>query len=66
MTGKRGRPRIPDTTRAMIVELAGLGKNHSEIARETRISRRSVIRILRDRAEIDTRTNPPPEGSEHG
>jgi len=50
----------------MVVELAGLGKNHSEIARETRISRRSVIRILRDRAEIDTRTTPPPEVSEHG
>jgi len=66
MTRPRGRPPIPDAILDRVVELAGLGKNHSEIARQTRISRRSVIRILRERAQIDTTTNPPPEVSEHG
>ncbi len=52
MTRPRGRPPIPDEVRARVRQLDTAGQNHSQIARETGISRRSVIRFLMmDRAK---------------
>jgi hypothetical protein len=62
----RGRPRIPDDVHDRVAELAAFGWNHSEIARETRISRRSVIRILEDRARNSQGENVGKEDMRHG
>ncbi len=64
--GRPGRPRLPDQTLAKVAELAGLGKTHSQIARETGISRRSVIRILTPCAKSPGGAETGTEVSEHG
>ena len=64
---RRGRPSVlTEDVLARVAELAGLGKSHSEIARETGISRRSVLRVLNPCAKSAQGTNGSEEVLGHG